>query len=382
MTSEERKEVRYQRRVAKRIKKRVKKLQMINDFNSVFSYDNLYRAYKHCRQGVTWKTSVQKYITQAPLEVYKTYNQLQKDRFKSPGFFEFDLFERGKHRHIRSTSIRERVVQNCLCNNCLIPSLQPSFVYDNGASMKNKGYTFAINRITDALHRHYRKHGQDGYILVFDFSKFFDNVSHELVKRIIASNITNEKILKLSNHFIDAFGTKGLGLGSQISQVLALASANRLDHFIKEICRVKGYARYMDDGYLISISKEKLKQCLKAIKAICEELEITINRKKTQIVKLSHGFTWLKVRFFLTKTGKVIRKIYKRSVVKQRQKLKKLRKKLDKGLLEFQDICNSFQSWRAYALNFNAYFTIKNMEALFNNLFSEELQKNAIYQIM
>lgn len=382
MTSEERKEVRYQRRVAKRIKKRVEKLQMINDFNSVFSYDNLYRAYKHCRQGVTWKTSVQKYITQAPLEVYKTYNQLQKDRFKSPGFFEFDLFERGKHRHIRSTSIRERVVQNCLCNNCLIPSLQPSFVYDNGASMKNKGYSFAINRITDALHRHYRKHGQDGYILVFDFSKFFDNVSHELVKRIIASNITNEKILKLSNHFIDAFGTKGLGLGSQISQVLALASANRLDHFIKEICRVKGYARYMDDGYLISISKEKLKQCLKAIKAICEELEITINRKKTQIVKLSHGFTWLKVRFFLTKTGKVIRKIYKRSVVKQRQKLKKLRKKLDKGLLEFQDICNSFQSWRAYALNFNAYFTIKNMEALFNNLFSEELQKNAIYQIM
>lgn len=336
MTSKERKEGRYQRRVAKRLKKKFDKLRYSNDYDSVFSYENLYKAYKHCRKGVAWKTSVQKYITQAPLEVYKTYLQLQAGRYKSPGFYEFDLYERGKRRHIQSTSIRERVVQNCLCDNCLIPALQPSFIYDNGASMKNKGYTFAINRITEALRKHYRRYGQKGYVLVFDFSKFFDHVSHRLVKMSIAKKITDERLKQISSHFIDAFGDIGLGLGSQISQVLALASANRLDHFVKEMCKIKGYARYMDDGYL----------------------------------------------FFLTKTGKVIRKIYKRSVVKQRQKLKKLRKKLDKGLLDFQDICNSFQSWKAYASNFNAYFTVKNMEALFRQLFYEELQINAIYQNM
>lgn len=382
MTSKERKEGRYQRRVAKRLKKKLDKLRYSNDYDSVFSYENLYKAYKHCRKGVAWKTSVQKYITQAPLEVYKTYLQLQVGRYKSPGFYEFDLYERGKRRHIQSTSIRERVVQNCLCDNCLIPALQPSFIYDNGASMKNKGYTFAINRITEALRKHYRRYGQKGYVLVFDFSKFFDHVSHRLVKMSIAKKITDERLKQISSHFIDAFGDIGLGLGSQISQVLALASANRLDHFVKEMCKIKGYARYMDDGYLISPSKDELKRCLKAIKGICDELEIKLNKKKTQIVKLSHGFTWLKVRFFLTKTGKVIRKIYKRSVVKQRQKLKKLRKKLDKGLLDFQDICNSFKSWKAYASNFNAYFTVKNMEALFRKLFYEELQINAIYQNM
>ena len=382
MTSKERKEGRYQRRVAKRLKKKLDKLRYSNDYDSVFSYENLYKAYKHCRKGVAWKTSVQKYITQAPLEVYKTYLQLQVGRYKSPGFYEFDLYERGKRRHIQSTSIRERVVQNCLCDNCLIPALQPSFIYDNGASMKNKGYTFAINRITEALRKHYRRYGQKGYVLVFDFSKFFDHVSHRLVKMSIAKKITDERLKQISSHFIDAFGDIGLGLGSQISQVLALASANRLDHFVKEMCKIKGYARYMDDGYLISPSKDELKRCLKVIKGICDELGIKLNKKKTQIVKLSHGFTWLKVRFFLTKTGKVIRKIYKRSVVKQRQKLKKLRKKFDKGLLDFQDICNSFQSWKAYASNFNAYFTVKNMEALFRQLFYEELQINAIYQIM
>lgn len=353
--------------------KKREKLKSANDFESVFSYENLYNSYKCCRRGVAWKASVQKYITQAPLNVYKTHSELMANKFKTPGFFEFDLFERGKKRHIRSTVIGERVVQRCLCDNALIPALQRTFVFDNGASMKGKGYTFAVNRITEHLHRHYRKYGQEGYILIFDFSKFFDNVSHQLVKKIIRNEITDERIRKLSDHFIDAFGDKGLGLGSQVSQVLSLASANRLDHFIKEVLRIKENARYMDDGYLIHPSKEYLQKCLKEINSICDSLGIVLNKKKTQIIKLSHGFTWLKIRFFLTKTGKVIRKIYKHSVTVQRRKLKKLRIKLDKGKIEFADIAQSFQSWKAYASNFNAYYTIKNMENLYNQLFYKEI---------
>ena len=380
MTSEERREARYQRRKAKRLAKQSERLKTANDYDKVFTYDNLYNSYRHCRKGVAWKTTVQKYITEAPMEVYKTYLKLQKDEFKSPGFFEFDLYERGKLRHIRSTSIRERVVQNCLCEHALIPALLPTFVFDNGASMKKKGYTFAINRITEHLHRHYRKYGQEGYILIFDFSKFFDNVSHTLVKKLVANKITDERVLKLTSHFIDMFGEKGLGLGSQISQVLALASANKLDHIIKEVYRIKGYARYMDDGYLISHSKRYLQACLKAIKAICEELEIVLNKKKTHIVKFSHGFTWLKVRFFLTPTGKVIRKICKRSVTRERQKLKKLRVKMDEGKMTLFDVWQSFQSWRAYAYTFNAYHTVKNMEMLFKDLFHKEIF-NEVYGI-
>lgn len=380
MTSEERREARYQRRKAKRNAKKAERVKYANDYEWVFSYNNLYKAYKNCRKSVAWKASVQKYITAAPLNVYRTHRELMEGKFRTPGFFEFDLFERGKKRHIRSTVIAERVVQRCLCDYSLIPALQSTFVYDNGASMAGKGYTFAVNRITEHLHRHYRKYGQDGYILVFDFSKFFDNVSHELVKGMIRNEISDERLLFVSDHLIDAFGDRGLGLGSQISQVLALASANKLDHVCKEVLKIKGYARYMDDGYLIHPSKEYLHTCLEAIQAVCDELGITLNKKKTQIIKLSHGFTWLKIRFYLTKTGKVVRKIYKRSVVKQRQKLKKLRKMLDIGKIEYDDVVQSFQSWKAYASNFNAYHTIKNMEALYNELFYKEIH-NGLFEI-
>jgi len=381
MTSEERRAARYQRRVKARQKKKAECCSKYDDFNTVFSYQNLYEAYKCCRKGVAWKSSVQKYITQAPLNLLHTYNQLQNGKFKSPGFYEFDIYERGKHRHIRSTIIGERVVQRCLCDNALVPMLGRTFVYDNGASLKYKGYDFAVRRLTQHLHKHYRKYGQEGYILLFDFSKFFDNVSHAVIKGILHNEFSDEKILKLTEHFVDAFGDVGMGLGSQISQVLALASANRLDHYIKEVLRIKGYSRYMDDGYLIHQSKEYLQNCLEQMKEICKILGITLNEKKTQIVKLSHGFTWLKIRFYLTDTGKVVRKIYKRSVTRMRIKLKKLHKMWKDGRIAFNDIYTTWQSWKAYALKFNAYHTIQNMADLYNKLFLSDLWEGYDYAL-
>lgn len=369
MTSEERREARYQRRKARRAEKKAAQCAMCDNFDWVFSYEHLYHSYKMCRRNVAWKASVQKYMTQAPLNVLQTYTRLMNGKFRTTGFFEFDIMERGKKRHIRSVTISERVVQRCLCDYALVPVLCRTFVYDNGASMKNKGYTFASKRLTQHLHEHYRKYGQDGYILLFDFSKFFDRVSHKLVKAILHKEFTDERILALTEHFIDAFGSIGMGLGSQISQILALASANRLDHHIKEVCGIRGYGRYMDDGYLIHPDKAYLQKCLEGIKAICDELEITLNTKKTQIVKLSHGFTYLKVRYYLLPSGKVVKKIYRRSVTKMRHKLKAFQQKVADGIMTYKDVYQSWQSWRAYAANFNAYRTIQRMGDLYNQLF-------------
>ena len=370
MTSEERREARYQRRRARRAEQKTARYAASDDFDQVFSYGNLYHSYKMSRRNVAWKSSVQKYITQAPLNVYTTYARLRDGKFRSSGFHEFDLIERGKKRHIRSVTIGERVVQRCLCDYALIPVLSRSFVYDNGACMKNKGYTFAADRLTQHLREHYRKHGTEGYILLYDFSRFFDLLAHKLIKGILCREFTDERIIALTGHFIDAFGDIGLGLGSPVSQILALASANRLDHYVKEIYRIRGYGRYNDDGYLIHRSKEYLQKCLDGIKVICEELGITLNAKKTQIVKLSHGFTFLKIRYFLLPSGKVIKKIHHRSVTKMRRKLKAFQQKVKDGIMTYADVYQSWQSWRAYALNFNAYRTIQSVGVLFNQLFA------------
>ncbi len=377
MTSKERREGRYQRRQKHRAERKAKNTAGCDDFDQVFSYDHLYRSYKLCRRGVAWKGSVQKYITQAPLLVKQTYDRLQTGKFKSSGFYEFDIHERGKLRHIRSVTINERVVQRCLCDYALVPMLSRTFVYDNGASLQNKGYTFSINRMCQHLREHYRKHGQEGYVLLFDFRKFFDNVPHEIIQQIMHREFQDQRISALTKHFVECFGDKGLGLGSQISQTFALASANRLDHYVKEVCRIRGYGRYMDDGYLIHKSKEYLQQCLEGIREICKKLGIVLNEKKTQIVKLSHGFTFLKTRFFLSKMGKVIKKIYKKSVTKQRQKLKKFKDLCEAGVMSYKDVYTSWQSWRAYARTFSAWHTIQNMARLYEDLFIRPWLANA-----
>ncbi len=372
MTSEERKEARFQRRKAARAEKKVACCGQSDNFDWVFSYEHLYHSYKMCRRNVGWKASVQKYITNAPINVYQTWQRLQAGKYRTGGFCEFDLMERGKKRHIRSVTIGERIVQRCLCDYALVPVLGRTYIYDNGASMANKGYSFAIDRLCQHLRQHYRKHGTEGYVLLFDFSKFFDRVSHRVVKAVLHREFSDERIIKLTEHFIDAFGDVGLGLGSQISQVLALASANHLDHYIQEQCRIGSYGRYMDDGYLIHPSKEYLQKCLEGIRQICEELEITLNEKKTQIVKLSRGFTFLKVRFFLLPGGRIVRKIYHRSVTRMRRKLKAYQRFVTAGKMTMDDVYQSWQSWKAYASNFNAWHTIQSMAALYNKLFIDD----------
>ena len=369
MTSEQRHKNRYLRRVAKRQEHKERTARECDNFEKVFSYTHLYKSYKKCILGVGWKSSTQIYKSNATYNVFTTYQKLMNGTFKSDGFFEFDIHERGKIRHIRSVTIRERVVQRCLCDYAITPMFSRQLIYDNGASSKGKGYTFAIKRLTKQLNHFYNIHGNKGYVLLFDFSKFFDNVEHWLLKEIVDKTFTDERIKKLTNHFVDMFGDKGIGLGSQVSQNMALIAANKLDHYIKEKLRIKGYGRYMDDGYLIHESKEYLQKCLADIKKICAELGLPLNLNKTRIARLDKGFTYLKIRFFLTHSGKIVRKIYPKSVTRMRRKLKKFKTFVENGHMSAFDVYQSMQSWFSHTLMFNAFNTRVHMRQLYYNLF-------------
>lgn len=369
MTSEERRESRYQRRKARRDADRAAKVACFDDFEKVFTMEHLYHGYRMSRLGVRWKASTQRYVANALLYIAQTRTQLLAGTFRSRGFYEFDLFERGKARHIRSVDMHERVVQRCLCDYSLIPMLRRSFVYDNGASMKDKGYSFAVNRLRRHLRRHIRQHGPDGYILLFDFKSYFDSIPHELLTSILRRKYTDERLLKLILHFIECFGGKGLGLGSQVSQVLALAAADRIDHHIKDVLRVKNYGRYMDDGYLISHSKEHLQMCRREIVKLCTEMGLQLNENKTRIVPLRRGFTWLKIKINVLPSGQLLQRAWRKSVTRERRKLKKLKKIMEAGRLTAADAWQSFQSWDSHLIGLKAYRTRKEMRALYDRLF-------------
>lgn len=102
---------------------------------------------------------------------------------------------------------------------------------------------------------------------------------------------------------------------------------------------------------------------------VCDELGLFINPKKTQIVKLSHGFTFLKIKYNLTETGKVQERISKDSVTRMRRKLKKFRKLMDAGEMSFDDVRCAYASWKGGVSHYDSYNVVKSMDKLFDELF-------------
>lgn len=369
MTSSERREARYQRRKLKRCEKRRNSIERYDNLEAVADINSLIHASQKARSGVMWKASVQRYLMNLLKNVTESNKNILSGKDIRKGFINFDIVERGKLRHISSVHFSERVVQRSLCANALLPVLTRGLIYDNGASMKGKGISFAVNRLKTHLHRHYRKHGNDGYVLMIDFSNYFGSMRHEPIREILDKSFKDKRLVDFTMLFVDAFGDVGMGLGSETSQIFAIAYPNSVDHCIKERLRIKGYGRYMDDMYLLHKSKARLRECLEVIRAECAKLGIRLNAKKTHITKLSKGFTFLKSQFFLTCTGRVILKAGRESIVRQRRKLKKFRKFMDEGLMTYGQIYNSYMSWRGYIGHKNAYRTIQNMDSLFSTLF-------------
>lgn len=321
MTSEERHELRYQRRASRRQANREARSMACGDLEEVFSYNNLYASGHLCAKGVGWKCSTQQYRLNLVSNTADTRRRLLDGTYKSKGFHEFQLYDRGKFRRIRSIHIGERVVQRTLCDKVINPLFQSAFIYDNGASMTGKGIDFAMNRLNCHMQRHWRKHGMTGGILVFDFSDFFGAAQHWPVQRELARRIHDPRVRNYANDFLENFGPVGYGLGSQISQISALMYANPIDHVIKDELQIKGYGRYMDDGYLIHEDMAYLEHCLERITEVCKGLGITVNRKKTKLIPFRNGFTFLKTKFVVTETGKIMRKMSRASLRAMKRKL-------------------------------------------------------------
>jgi hypothetical protein len=171
--------------------------------------------------------------------------------------------------------------------------------------------------------------------------------------------------------FITIFeGGKGLGLGSQPSQICAIFFPSGLDHFIKERLGIKFYGRYMDDLYLIHKDKQYLEYCKKEIAAYCEKrLKLKINLKKTQITSLSHGFVFLKGRYSLTGKGKILCLPVRENTVRMQRKLRQFKALLKKRKMDALDVRNAYQSWRGnFIRRFNAYHRLRKTDALYNKL--------------
>ena len=363
MTSKERHEARYQRRKAKRKNKNLQP-----SFDEVFSFEHLYAAYRKCILGVGWKASVQRFKETAFSQIGTLRNKLLAGKWKSRGFYEFDRWERGKLRHIKSVDIAERVVQRCLCDYCLTPILTRHLIYDNSATIKGRGIHFAHMRLKQHLVEHYRKYGRAGYCVRYDMHDYFGSLPHEPLYKMLKEAIHDERILKLTFDLISNFGDKGLGLGSQVSQICAVFFMTKFDQYVVHKLGIKRYGRYMDDGYAVCRTKEEAHSIIDSLRLYAKKIGVEVNEKKCTITALSKGVLWLKSHYYVLPSGKILRKPCHDSIARERQRLKVFVRWVNEGKIDKALLNSSYESWQSWCIRCNAYRTRIEMKKYLLNL--------------
>lgn len=347
------------------------------DYNTLCDFGNLYAAYRASRRGKRWKDAVAKVEANALEAVIFLQRELETETYKPGAYREFYVTE-PKRRLIQTNSFKDKIVQHVFCDNVLYAALTRPFILDNYGSQVGKGTHFGLDRLRDFMREHYRKTGSaEGWVLKADVKSYFASIRHDILKEDVRELLHDPRCVRLSDLIIDSTPDGvGIPIGNQSSQIYALLYLNKLDHLVKEELRIKYYGRYMDDFYLIHSDKAVLKEARRIISAHLAARGLSLNGK-TQIFPLRNGIDFLGFHTYLTDSGKVIRKVRKRSRDHMKRKLKKYSAMIDNGAMTVEKATESYKSWRAHAQHGNCRGLVEKFDTYYTELIERSEDDNA-----
>lgn len=287
-------------------------------FNQLFSFRNLYRAHLRSRNSKREVPSVVDYEMHISSNITRLRYNILHGVYAINSYKTFYIYE-PKKRLIQACAYVDRIVQHCLCDNYLTELIDSKLIYDNCACRKNKGIDFAVRRVKKHLQGFYKQYGTDGYCLRVDISKYFQSIDKEIVLKKLNRHVTNRYIMGLISRIVLGYDSEGLPIGNQISQTLAIYYLNDVDRFIKEVCRVKFYTRYMDDFFILHHDKAFLEDLTRLIREECEKDKLTLNAK-TMIIPIKQGIDFIGKNFMLEDNGAVtvrLRQVNKRRIYRR-----------------------------------------------------------------
>jgi len=322
-------------------------------YSQLCCYENLLRAFKKARKGKTTRDYVLEFERDLKENLLQLQLELLLHSYKPRPLQTFILRD-PKTRKISKSSFRDRVVHHALCN-IIAPLFEKEFIFDSFANRIGKGTLKAIQRYEAFCRKASRNCTQKVFVLKADIKKYFDNVSHRLLLKIISRKVKDQKVLWLIKIILSNYSAAeknvGMPLGNLTSQFFANVFLNELDNFVKNTLQVKYYIRYVDDFVILHHSLELLRQYMKKIDTyLTENLELELHPNKTKIISSHKGIEFLGMKIFphhkLLK-GKNLRKFYR--------KLDVFYADYDLESVNYDLIYDSLEGWSAYAKNANTY---------------------------
>ena len=190
------------------------------------------------------------------------------------------------------------------------------------ACVRGRGIHKCLQDLNRALQRNKRG---TRYCLKIDIRHYYDNIDHEVLKRIIAKSVGDKRLLRLIYLIIDSTEGKGIPIGFLTSQNFANWYLTPFDHWIKEVMRVRYYYRYMDDIVVLGRTKTELHELLEAMRRYLGEelrLEIKPNHQVFPVDARSIDFVGYKSNHYNVLVRASILKRYWRKLHKLQRKSK------------------------------------------------------------
>ncbi len=321
-------------------------------YEKIYDFANIEKAYLKARKAKRYKKEVIKFTRNLEENLIMIHHELMYKKYQTEQYLEFKVFE-PKERKIHALPFKDRVVQHAICN-VIEPIFDKTFICDSYACRKGKGTIAGLRRIKSFVDK-LKKSGKV-YYLKCDIEKYFQNIDHDILKRLIRRKIKCKDTLRLLDGIIDS-SFPGIPIGNLTSQLFANIYLNSLDHFLKDELGVKFYIRYMDDFIILSNDKKFLKTLLGQIRDYCDQLKLKLNRK-TKIENINHGIDILGYRIFPDHI--ILRKrIYRQNKRKFRKLFRLLREKkithdfLNRRIQSFLGLCKHCDSYHARKIAFS-----------------------------
>lgn len=251
--------------------------------------ENLRVAFWKAQRGSRGKHCVCAFRENLEENLFRIQEEWLSGTLKPGRYFAFTIYD-PKKREIHAPSFRERVVQHAIMNVC-DKAFEDAQIYDSYASRRGKGVDACLKRAAQFAKKY-------KWFVKFDIHKFFDSVEHGVLKTLLARRFKDERVLRYFFDLLDGYEVspeRGIPIGSLASQYFANFYLAGLDRFCKEVLRVPGYVRYMDDFVLFFDDLANATQARERVSAFLSE-KLLLEHNPVVMNTTAHGMTFLSYR--------------------------------------------------------------------------------------
>ena len=235
-----------------------------NVYELLYTNENLCHSQMTAQIGKGDKYEIQRFNENIHDNLFALWEMLAEETYQPGQYKERTIYEPKERVLLIAPFFPDRIIHHCIIN-VLAPHWTHLFIENTYSCIKGRGIHKCRIDVGHALKRD--KKGTR-YCLKTDIRKFYDNVHHDSLKRVLRHTIADERLLRLLDKIIDSNGKEiGLPIGNFTSQYFANVYLAYFDHWVKEELGtlVKErfgtrlyYFRYMDDMVFLCGSKEAL----------------------------------------------------------------------------------------------------------------------------